>query len=129
MRLYHEKLKSVVDVPDEEIKLLVDIGVKLAEIASTLKNHDQAVQFYKDTLEISPNNTEILTALAKLYMQVRIVRVLDCRKFRVLQMNILEPCQQICTNILAIEAENEHASVMMADIAFRKVRMVEIRLF
>lgn len=36
-------------------------------------------------------------------------------------MNLLESCQQICTNILAIEPENEHASVMMADIAFRKV--------
>lgn len=60
----------VLDVPDDEIKLLVDIGVKLAEIAATLKDNDKAVQFYKDALEICPKNTEILTALAKLYMQV-----------------------------------------------------------
>ncbi|XP_015840637.1 tetratricopeptide repeat protein 21B [Tribolium castaneum] len=93
------------NVPEDEIKLLLDIGVKLAEIAATLKDNDKAVQFYKDALEISPSSTEILTALAKLYMQ----------------MNELDSCQQICTNILSLDPENENASVMMADIAFRKI--------
>lgn len=58
-------------IPEEEILLLVDINVKLADISTTLKNNDQAIQFYKDALEISTNNVQILTSLAKLYMQVR----------------------------------------------------------
>lgn len=36
-------------------------------------------------------------------------------------MNFLELCQQTCSAILRIDADNESASVMMADIAFRKV--------
>lgn len=58
------------NIPEEEISLLVEINVKLADICTTLKNNDQAVQFYKDALEISTDNIQILTSLAKLYMQV-----------------------------------------------------------
>lgn len=36
-------------------------------------------------------------------------------------MNYLDMCQQVSTTILSLESENEIASVMMADIAFRKV--------
>lgn len=33
----------------------------------------------------------------------------------------MELCQQTCTNLLNLDPENESASIMMADIAFRKV--------
>ncbi|KAJ8937364.1 hypothetical protein NQ314_011910 [Rhamnusium bicolor] len=62
------------------------------------------INYYKEGLEVSPNNASVMVALAKLYMQ----------------MNYLELCQQTSANILRIEPENETASVMMADIAFRK---------
>lgn len=81
--------------------------MKLGEISILLKNNEQAVNFYKEGLQTSPNNVRVLCALAKLYMQ----------------MNYLELCQQTCSNILRIDPENETASVMMADIAFRKVSM------
>lgn len=40
-------------------------------------------------------------------------------------MNNLDMCQKTCKKILEIQPENESASVMMADIAFRKVCTVE----
>ncbi|XP_060525880.1 tetratricopeptide repeat protein 21B-like isoform X2 [Cylas formicarius] len=92
-------------VPDAEIALLVDIALKLADTAISLKNHEQAVNYYKESLTVSPNNISILVALARQYMQ----------------MNYLELCQQTCASVLRIDADNEAASVMMADIAFRKV--------
>lgn len=69
------------------------------------KNSEQAVNYYKEGLQISPNNIKILVALANLYMQI----------------NYLELCQQTCSTVLRLEPENETASVLMADIAFRKV--------
>lgn len=87
------------------MKILVEICLKLGHIATSLKNTDQAINFYKEGLQTSPNNTQILVALAKLYMQ----------------MNFLELCQQTCSTVLRIDPDNETASVMMADIAFRKV--------
>lgn len=32
-------------------------------------------------------------------------------------------CQQTCTTLLASDPENEEGTVLMADIAFRKVRI------
>lgn len=90
---------------DDVDRQLVDTSLKLGEMAVSMKNKDQAVSYYKEGLVISPNNVLILVALAKLYMQ----------------MNHLELCQQTCNAILRIQPDNEAASVMMADIAFRKV--------
>ncbi|KAG5885606.1 hypothetical protein JTB14_024787 [Gonioctena quinquepunctata] len=90
---------------ENEVKTLIGISIKLGEMAIALRSNEQAINFYKEGIEISPNNTVILVALAKLYMQ----------------MNYLELCQQTCTSILKIDPYNETASVMMADIAFRKV--------
>ncbi|XP_066149408.1 tetratricopeptide repeat protein 21B-like [Euwallacea fornicatus] len=84
---------------------LVTISIKLGELAISIKNKEQAVNYYKEGLAVSPNNTPILVALARLYMQ----------------MNNLDLCQQTCSSILRIDPNNESASVLMADIAFRKV--------
>lgn len=81
------------------------ICLRLGNLAILLKNNEKAVNFYKEGLQIFPNNVQILVALSKLYMQ----------------MNYLELCQQTCSTILKIEPDNEIASVMLADIAFRKV--------
>lgn len=89
-----------------EINVFVKICLKLGHIATLLKNTEQAVNFYKEGLQTSPNNIQILVALANLYMQ----------------MSYLELCQQTCSTVLRIDPENETASVLMADIAFRKVR-------
>ncbi|KAF7266424.1 hypothetical protein GWI33_020255 [Rhynchophorus ferrugineus] len=84
---------------------LISLSTKLGEMALSMKNTEQAVNYYKEGLAVSPNNISVLTALAKLYMQT----------------NYLELCQQTCATILRIDPDNEVASVIMADIAFRKV--------
>lgn len=86
----------------------MDICLRLGNLAILLKNNEKAINFYKEGLQISPNNIQILVALSKLYMQ----------------MNYLELCQQTCSTILKIEPDNEIASVMLADIAFQKVRLI-----
>lgn len=43
-------------------------------------------------------------------------------------MNALELCQQTCGAILDIDNENEEASLLMADIAFHKVRNLNISI-
>ncbi|XP_030747713.1 tetratricopeptide repeat protein 21B-like [Sitophilus oryzae] len=90
---------------EEVDQILVTLSTKLGEMALSMKNSEQAVNYYKDGLLVSPNNVSLLTSLAKLYMQT----------------NYLELCQQTCATIFRIDPENEVASVMMADIAFRKV--------
>ncbi|XP_065169369.1 tetratricopeptide repeat protein 21B-like [Atheta coriaria] len=92
-------------IPTEEIDLLVNFNVKLAEIAVSTRDNGQAINYYKDALAVSPTNHKILAALAKLYMQ----------------LNHLELCQQTCSKLLALDNDNEMASVLMADISFRKV--------
>ncbi|CAH0554061.1 unnamed protein product [Brassicogethes aeneus] len=88
-----------------DVNVIVETALKLADLSISIKNNDDAVNFYKEGLDVSPNNIGILVNLAKLYMQ----------------MNFLELCQQTCSNILRLDSENEAASVMMADIAFHKV--------
>lgn len=99
--LYPEFLGTL----DSEVNILITICLKLGHIAALLKNTEQAVNFYKEGLQTSPNNIELLVTLANLYMQ----------------MSYLELCQQTCSTVLRIDPDNETASVMMADIAFRKV--------
>lgn len=92
-------------ISQEVINTSVDISMGLADLCINSREHEQAINHFKDALFISPDNHKTLAALAKLYIQ----------------MNYLDLCQQTCTNLLNIDPENEAASVMMADIAFRKI--------
>lgn len=92
-------------ISEDVIKTSVEISMKLAELSTATREFEQAINHYKDALFISPDNPSILAALAKLYMQ----------------MNYLDLCQQTCSTLLNFDPENEQASVMMADIAFRKI--------
>lgn len=42
-----------------------------------------------------------------------------------LQINNFELCQQTCGTLLQLDADNEDGAVMMANIAFQKVRSQE----
>jgi tetratricopeptide repeat protein 21B len=89
----------------EERQVAANICQQMAEYANMLRDHDAAIRFYKEALAYSPENTNILVDLARLYMQV----------------NDLEQCQMSCMTLLKADANNEAATVMMADLAFRKV--------
>ena len=77
----------------------------MADYANMLTDHDAAIRFYKEALAYSPEDTNTLVELARLYLQV----------------NDLEQCQMSCMTLLKADANNEAATVMMADLAFRKV--------
>lgn len=85
----------------------------MAEQAVSLRDNDQAIQHYKDALKSTPDDLIIMAALARLYMQV----------------NNMEQCQHTCHTILGIDANNEAASVMMADLSFRQVFAISIFYF
>lgn len=60
-------------IPQRVIDTSVKICMKVADLSINLRENEQAVNSYKDALFISPNNFTILTALAKLYLQVIIL--------------------------------------------------------
>lgn len=77
----------------------------MAEQSISVRENDKAVQYYKEAIKYAPQDLGLLAALAKLHMQ----------------RNGMEQCQQVCGQILQIDNKNEAASVMMADLSFRKV--------
>lgn len=77
----------------------------LGEQSIMLRDNHQAITHYKEALKYSPDDIKIITALARLHMQV----------------NNTMDCQTMCTKILKIDPNNEAASVMMADLSFRGV--------
>lgn len=89
----------------EERQVAANICQQMAEYANMLRDHDAAIQFYKEALAYSPEDKNTLVALARLYMQV----------------NDLEQCQISCMTLLKADSNNEAATVMLADLAFRKV--------
>lgn len=70
-----------------------------------LRDIHRAVLCYKEVLKHSPEDLKAMTSLARLYMQ----------------MNNIGDCQVMCSTILKIDPNNEAASVMMADLSFRRV--------
>ncbi|KAF5302439.1 hypothetical protein FQR65_LT08528 [Abscondita terminalis] len=93
------------DVSEEEQLTLKNICKKLSVVSVSLKDNEGAVSLIKEALSMFPNDIELLVALANLYIQ----------------MNHLELCQQTCGTLTKLDPDNEDASVMLADIAFRKV--------
>ncbi|XP_076761732.1 tetratricopeptide repeat protein 21B [Xylocopa sonorina] len=86
-------------------QLLTNICLMMADYSSSLRDYDQAITYYKEALNHKPANVNALLSLAKLYMQT----------------NNLDRCAQSCAALLNADPNNEAASIMMADLAFRKV--------
>lgn len=93
----------------EQSRLLSKICVLMAEQSISLRDNVQAIHHYKEALRFSPQDLTIMAALARLHMQI----------------NEMDQCQRICAQILEQEttdpSEHEAASVMMADLSFRKM--------
>lgn len=81
------------------------ISSLLAEQSVRLRENNEAVKYYKEAIKHTPDDISLQVALARLFMQ----------------MNGMDQCQQVCDQILQVDSKNEAASVMMADLSFRKV--------
>lgn len=90
---------------NEERQVAASICQQMAEYCNMLRDYDSAIRHYKEALKYSPEDTNTMVDLARLYMQV----------------NDLEQCQTSCMSLLKTDTNNEAATVMMADLAFRKV--------
>ncbi|XP_046806712.1 tetratricopeptide repeat protein 21B-like [Lucilia cuprina] len=90
---------------EEQNKTLSKICLLMAQHSINLRNNEQALSCFKECLKYTPNDIEVLTSLGRLYMQ----------------MNAMEMCRDVCLQILQIDSNHEAASVMMADLSFRKM--------
>ncbi|XP_055385031.1 tetratricopeptide repeat protein 21B-like [Condylostylus longicornis] len=90
---------------NEQHEILSKICVLMAEQSISLRENEQACKYYMEALKYTPSDIVVLASLARLYMQI----------------NQLEQCKEMCSHILQIDANNEAASVMMADLSFRKM--------
>lgn len=101
-------LKRVqVEQPDavlEHRQLTAKICHQMAEQAFNQRNFEAAIQQYKEALTFHPDDDVALCALARLYLMT----------------DDLDQCQYTCMTLLRKDKENEEATVMMADLAFRK---------
>ncbi|XP_011313823.1 tetratricopeptide repeat protein 21B-like [Fopius arisanus] len=97
--------KSVNSSAINHKQMLAEVCLTMADHATIVRDWEQAITHYKEALQHKPTDIKALLSLAKLYMQV----------------NDLDKCAQSCTALFTADPNNEAASVMMADLAFRKV--------
>ncbi|XP_075548739.1 tetratricopeptide repeat protein 21B-like isoform X1 [Dermacentor variabilis] len=88
----------------EQRQLAIVICKSLAEHSELKRDYVPAARFYKQALSYDSANIEILLALAKLEMT----------------SNNLESAKQYCNTVLQLEKNNDTATLMMADLMFRK---------
>ncbi|XP_006890641.1 PREDICTED: tetratricopeptide repeat protein 21A isoform X2 [Elephantulus edwardii] len=85
-------------------QLAASICTQLGEYSLAEKNYTKAGLAYQDALSYTPTDTKVMLDLARVY----------------LLQGHLDLCEQHCTGLLQTEQNQEAASVMMADLMFRK---------
>lgn len=68
---YIQRLAVSPDVTDQK-HVLANICLTMADYATTLRNYDEAIVYFKEALSYKPTDVNALLSLAKLYMQVNI---------------------------------------------------------
>lgn len=90
-------------IPSQK-QLAASICIHFGEYYLAEKEYAKAVRSYKDALSYSPTDNKVVLELAHLY----------------LLQGHLDLCEQHCDILLQTEKNHEMASVMMADLMFRK---------
>lgn len=90
-------------IPSQK-QLAASICILFGEYYLAEKEYAKAVRSYKDALSYSPTDNKVVLELAHLY----------------LLQGHLDLCEQHCDILLQTEKNHEMASVMMADLMFRK---------
>ncbi|XP_062519917.1 tetratricopeptide repeat protein 21B-like isoform X2 [Corticium candelabrum] len=92
------------DAVAKQKSLAGSICCQMAEHSIAIKEFDKAIQLYKDALIQNEKDDRIMLALAKLH----------------LSLDNLDACQHQCLTMLKMNKDNDAATVMMADLMFRK---------
>ncbi|XP_054537685.1 tetratricopeptide repeat protein 21A isoform X20 [Pan troglodytes] len=90
-------------IPSQK-QLAASICIQFAEHYLAEKEYDKAVRSYKDVFSYLPTDNKVMLELAQLY----------------LLQGHLDLCEQHCAILLQTEQNHETASVLMADLMFRK---------
>ncbi|KAM9306008.1 tetratricopeptide repeat protein 21B [Gastrophryne carolinensis] len=90
-------------VPAQKV-LAAEICAEIARHASAQRDYEKAIKFYKEALVYCETDNKVLMELAHLY----------------LAQDDIDSCQQQCALLLKNDQHNEAATMMMADLMFRK---------
>ncbi|XP_038145708.1 tetratricopeptide repeat protein 21B [Cyprinodon tularosa] len=92
------------DAVPAQKQLAAEICAEIAKHYTSQRGYERAVKFYKEALVYCETDRKVMQALAQLY----------------LTLDELDLCQEQCSEILKNDNFNEDATLMMADIHFRK---------
>ncbi|XP_051814487.1 tetratricopeptide repeat protein 21B isoform X2 [Acanthochromis polyacanthus] len=85
-------------------QLAAEICAEIAKHYTSQRGYERAVKFYKEALVYCETDRKVMLELARLY----------------LTLGEVDACQEQCSVILKNDQFNEDATLMMADIMFRK---------
>ncbi|XP_028292387.1 tetratricopeptide repeat protein 21B [Gouania willdenowi] len=85
-------------------QLAADICAEIAKHYTSQRGYERAVKFYKEALVYCETDRKVMLELARVY----------------LTLDEAEACQEQCSVILKTDPFNEEATLMIADIMFRK---------
>eukprot|EP00898_Chlorokybus_atmophyticus_P001805 jgi/Chlat1/2625/Chrsp178S02467 len=102
--LAHLRAEADADTLRVQRDVAADICFALAQERESRREHDLAVAAYNEALTHCETHTKALLALAKLH----------------LSRGDTEACQAQCAALLRVEPTNEEASLMLADLMFRR---------
>ncbi|XP_077175955.1 tetratricopeptide repeat protein 21B [Paroedura picta] len=85
-------------------QLAAEICAEIAKHSAVQRNYEKAIKFYKEALVHCETNSKVMLELARLY----------------LAHDDVEACQRQCALLLKNDPDNAAASMMMADLMFRK---------
>lgn len=92
------------DAVPAQKQLAAEICSEIAKHYTFLRDYERAIKFYKEALVYCESDSKVMLELARLY----------------LTLDDVEACQQQCSVLLKSDQVNEAATVMMADLMFRK---------
>ncbi|XP_053327438.1 tetratricopeptide repeat protein 21B [Spea bombifrons] len=84
--------------------LAAEICAEIARHSAAQRDYEKAIRFYKEALVYCETDDKVILELAHLY----------------LAQDDIDSCQQQCTLLLKNDQDNEAATMMMADLMFRK---------
>ncbi|MEQ2286983.1 Tetratricopeptide repeat protein 21B [Ameca splendens] len=92
------------DAVPAQKQLAAEICAEIAKHYTSQRGYERAVKFYKEALVYCETDRKVMLELARLY----------------LTLDEVDACQEQCSEILKNDNFNEDATLMMADINFRK---------
>uniref|UniRef100_A0AAY5JXI5 Tetratricopeptide repeat domain 21B n=1 Tax=Esox lucius TaxID=8010 RepID=A0AAY5JXI5_ESOLU len=92
------------DAVPAQKQLAAEICAEIAKHYTSIRGYERAVKFYKEALVYCESDSKVMLELARLY----------------LSLDDVDGCQQQCSVLLKSDLVNEDATLMMADLMFRK---------